>query len=163
MPRFRIALVLIATVLLSTTTLGAADPKEDYKRWGIPDPTTMEGTTPAQWRVLWTADPQTQATVSWSTASESKTNTVYYDTAPHEGKVEQYKNKVAAHKNGKFSGGTTYYHHATLAGLSPGTTCYFVIESDGKVSREMHFKTAPQEDIPIRIVFASDSRSGGGR
>ena len=152
----------IAILLVASASGQKKNPKTDYKRWGIPDPTKMSGTIPAQWRVLWTGDPQTEATISWSTAQQSKTNTVHYDTAPRRGKTSAYKNKIAAAKNGKFTGAATFYHHARLKNLSPGTTCYFVLESDGKTSKEMHFKTAPKKDIPIKIVFGSDSRSGGG-
>ncbi len=134
----------------------------EWEQYGIPNPTVMEGTTPAQWRILWTGDAQTTATVSWSTAEESARNVVYFDTVARDGQTADYANKQEAGKNGQYTGGTSYYHHAQLTKLTPGTTCYFVLESDGKTSKEMHFKTAPAEDVQVGVIFGSDSRGGSG-
>ena len=42
--------------------------------------TPLEGTTPAQWRVIWTGDASTEATISWSTAEEGSKHRVLYGT-----------------------------------------------------------------------------------
>ena len=44
--------------------------------------TTLEGTRPAQWRVVWTEQPATRATVSWSTAEAGSEHRVRYGPLP---------------------------------------------------------------------------------
>lgn len=159
MTGLRAAFLVSLAILLGAASLHAAGEQRPAD-FGIPETTKMEGTTPAQWRVLWTEDPQTTATVSWSTAAESRANVVHYDTEPRGGDLSKYAKKVEAQRNGRFSGGTTFYHHAKLRDLPPGTPVYFVLESDGKTSKEMHFRTAPDKDVPITIVLGGDCRSG---
>lgn len=165
MTAFRLRLLLLVGLLAvqNAQSQEAQPAKDDYKQYGIPDPTLMEGTTPAQWRILWIDDARTTATVSWSTKSESAKNVVHFDTVAREGKTADYANHLEAAKNGRYSASSNYYHHARLTKLTPGATYYFVLESDGKTSRELNFKTAPAEDVPVGILFGSDSRGGGGR
>ena len=40
--------------------------------------TPLKGTTPAQWRVVWTGDASREATISWTTAEPGKKHVVYY-------------------------------------------------------------------------------------
>jgi hypothetical protein len=49
-------------------------------------------------------------------------------------------------------------HHGLLDDLMPATTYYFVVASDGVVSREFHFITAPADNRPIKLLFGGDSR-----
>ena len=39
--------------------------------------TPLKGTTPAQWRVVWTGDASREATISWTTAEPGKTHLVH--------------------------------------------------------------------------------------
>ena len=115
----------------------------------------LKGTQPAQWRLMWTSNPQHEATVSWTTVSPGDKHRVYFATAD-----KSQQGAVATHRDGKYTGGTTYYHHVRLTGLTPATRYGLVIESDGQRSPAMYFKTAPAKDQPLKIIFGGDSRSG---
>lgn len=122
-------------------------------------------------RVVWMKNPAHEAVVSWSTREAGKQHRVHYDTRPRKGKTAAYAHTVNTFRDGQFTtvsedaGVTvpTFYHHAHLEGLEPSTTYYLVIESDGNVSREYHFITAPDDDRPITVLHGGDSRLGGSR
>src|SRR5690606_7161899 len=90
---------------------------------------------------------------------------VHYDVEPRRARVGDYASKATAAASGKFTMETTdagtpegWYHHVLLQDLEPATTYYFVMASDGKVSREYHFVTAPNDDRPVKVLFGGDSR-----
>jgi hypothetical protein len=125
------------------------------------EPAPVEPVVPAQWRVIWTSVPQTQATIAWSTTAPGRAHRVRYDTESRGGAAEKYRFETEAQRNGRFSADAPvlHYHHARLSGLQPATTYWFVIDSDGALSRELHFVTAPAEDRPLRLLSGGDSRS----
>ncbi|MBT5909901.1 MAG: metallophosphoesterase family protein, partial [Opitutae bacterium] len=121
----------------------------------------LEGSNPAQWRVIWKTDPANKATVSWTTATQGKNHVVHYDLMSKKGLPKNYTFKKVSDRNGRFSGsGGEHFHHARLAELKPSTTYWFVIESDGNLSPEMHFTTAPMDDRDFSVIFGGDSRTG---
>jgi len=149
---------MITTALLLLATIA---PRGDA--W-----TTLEGTTPAQWRLSWSADPQHRITASWSTREAGTEHFVHYDVVPRAGTDAPYAHKQAAQRNGEYTlrkdeiailKGASY-HHARITGLEPSTTYWFQLESDGVRSKEMHFLTAPADDRAFRMVHGGDSRSG---
>jgi hypothetical protein len=111
---------------------------------------------PAGWRLIWTGDPSTTATLSWNTDKNTSVNRVRIWT----GDVAAAKT-VDCKSNGKYSLGDfdLYYHHAALTGLSPATLYRVEMESDGDKSATFHFRTAPKTDRPLSILFGGDSRS----
>ena len=113
-------------------------------------------------RSTWKEDPQTKATISWSTKSAGSSHTVYLSTKSQKGKLSGYKMKVKAEANGEFTGskGTCFYHHARVKGLKPSTKYYFVMVSNKTVSKEYYFITAPDDDRTFTLLFGGDSRSG---
>lgn len=121
--------------------------------------TPLEGTTPAQWRVTWTGDASTQATISWSTAEEGSQHRVLYGT--NHQKLDQ---SLDCQVNGTYTVNEgdkpVYYHHARLTGLKPGTYYHFVMASDGVKSRQLYFRTAPAGGTGFSIVHGGDSRTG---
>ena len=121
----------------------------------------LEGVKPAQWRLLWTADPATEVIASWSTKEKGTVHRVRFDTKSCGGKVSNYRKTVVCEKNGKFEGKKVelYYHHARLVGLTPSTTYYLTMESDGFATREFHFVTGPVDDRPFSILWGGDSRT----
>jgi hypothetical protein len=131
---------------------------------------SMDGSDSAErslmhFRVLWMHDPAREAVISWSTPAAGENHTVYYDVEPRDGRVEAYVQQVEATHNGRFTmtgedEGTpeAYYHHAHLDGLEPATTYHLVMTSDGKVSREFHFVTAPDDERSVKLLFGGDSR-----
>ncbi len=151
-------MTMITTALL---VLFAAAPQEDP--W-----TSLEGTTPAQWRLVWTEDPANRVTVSWSTRKAGTRHVVHYDLASRKGTDAGYAQAQAAQRSGAYTVHEqeaekvvgAYYHHARIDGLQPSTTYWFRIESDGVRSRELHFQTAPEDDRPFRMIHGGDSRTG---
>lgn len=124
--------------------------------------TRMKGTTPAQWRVIWTGDASTEATVSWSTAESGKSHKVYYGESSRLGKVQTCQRSGEYTLNKKETGKieSAFYHHAVLKNLKPSTRYYFVMESDGVKSKPLYFVTAPVKGTDFSIIHGGDSRSG---
>ena len=147
--------------------------------------TPLKGTTPAQWRVIWTNDASREATISWTTAEPGKKHIVYYGresggrggkpafsqecqsngiysiTQPKPPKPKEGETPEQATKNEppKLIP-PAYYHHARIEQLEPNTRYYFVLESDGERSREFYFLTAPAEGTDFTLIHGGDSRSG---
>jgi hypothetical protein len=144
-PLSRIALVFwtILLGLVPLTTPASADAK-------------LEGTKPAQWRVVWTSDPATNATVSWSTADAGDKHVLHIES------VDGKEKRAVQAESGRYAGGDPelYYHHARLSELKPGTRYNVVMDSDGERSPPMYFVTAPSDDVPFSLLFGGDSRSG---
>jgi len=118
----------------------------------------LVGLNPAQWRLIWTVDPAHRATMSWTTAEQSRSNRVHLKEAQHE--PEQI---VECRSSGRYSPGLgrieLYYHHALLDHLLPSTRYELTLESDGQSSAKFYFITAPVDDRPVSIMFGGDSRS----
>ena len=118
----------------------------------------VKGDGPSQWRVIWTKEPSTRATISWTTAGKGKSHLVRYGLHSAGGDLGM---TIEPQRNGPYSGGDgEHYHHARLSGLKPSTAYQFVIESDGKRSPLMHFTTAPSDDREFKLLFGGDSRTG---
>lgn len=114
---------------------------------------------PTQLRVIWQQQPSTNSIVAWSTLVSGSDHEVYYDTEPHNGDLGAYRFKVGTVRDGEYDDSNAWYHHAALEGLTPATTYYFLAVTDGSVSRELHFDTAPQDDREFRLLYGGDSRS----
>ena len=114
---------------------------------------------PSQWRVIWSKEPSTRATVSWTTGKKGSEHRVRYGV--HTSKDPKLTESIEPQRNGAYSTARgEYYHHARLSGLSPSTTYDFQIDSDGHQSPLMHFTTAPADDRTFRVLFGGDSRTG---
>lgn len=123
--------------------------------------TPPEGTRPAQWRVIWQEDPAHQAIIAFSTEDDG-TSTVYFDTEPRSGVTAAYTSQVSC-TTGRYTFSLSRYHHCLLTDLEPSTTYYFVTQTEGDVSRELHFVTAPDDGRPFKLLFGGDSRSDQGQ
>ena len=131
--------------------------------------TPMKGSTPAQWRVIWTKDACHEATISWSTAVHGKQHTVHLGTEPHGKDAAKYSIHLKSAKDGAYSINareaagshlkTAFYHHAELKDLKAGMKYYFVIESDGEFSKPLYFITSPAQ-LPFKLIHGGDSRTG---
>jgi acid phosphatase type 7 len=125
---------------------------------------------PVQPRVIFNENPMTAAVVSWTTLYHSNTNKIYYDTVRREANKDLYSYSLATSRSGKVTlkpmdiqEGVPegWYHHAELTDLQPGTAYYFVLESDGGLSDEFYFITAPENPENIKLLAGGDSRLGG--
>ena len=113
----------------------------------------LEGTKPAQWRLVWTTDPATTAKVIWNTAEEGKSHALLI------GEKGEEKREVAAQVNGQYGDNPVYFHRVQLSDLSPETTYEEQMVSDGEKSPTFYFITAPDDDRPFSMLFGGDSRS----
>ena len=125
---------------------------------------------PRHVRVRWRDNPQEEAVISWTTSEGGRSHHLYYDTVPHRGKAEAYAHEVTASRSGpvtltradiKQGMLPATFVHVHLDGLKPDTTYYFMAETDNERSGEFHFRTAPDDDRPIQILFGGDSRVAG--
>lgn len=127
---------------------------------GVPQTAAAaDDAAPAHLRVVWTSDPAREATISWTTRFPGSDHAVYLDTEPRGGDPAAYRWQLGSAANGAYTYGEAIYHHVPLAGLAPSTTYYFVVASNGHVSRELHFTTAPVDDRPFKLLYGGDSRS----
>ncbi len=158
-----IASLLTLLLAIPVQADGASDPLTDLSEF-TERFTALEGTHPAQWRVVWTEEPQTRATLSWTTAEPGTDHRVLYDTRPLG--AERFEFEAPAARSGAYTRSDkdqqapTYFHHVRLAGLEPSTRVRFVVESDGVRSPELWFETAPDDQRSIALLVGGDSRSG---
>jgi hypothetical protein len=157
-----LSLTLLLLTSLVSSKLFSETPwlDKDYVKMRMKDMASVAGDGPSQWRVIWTKEPSTRATISWTTAKKGSEHKVLYGIRS-EGKYTEGGMIQEAQRNGEYSGAKgEYYHHARISGLKPSTTYHFEVESDGKNSPVMHFRTAPSDDRDFKLLFGGDSRTG---
>lgn len=127
-------------------------------------------------RVVWSEDPQTTALVAWDGWELNENAVLLYDTVSRADAKSGYAFKAPVCESGSYFkipvGGpkssaakknigseTLFYHHVKLSGLEPGTVYFLTVKTDGGSRREYHFKTAPDTDCPIKLIYAGDSRT----
>lgn len=115
---------------------------------------------PHHLRVIWSSDPAHTALVSWTTAAEGDAHRVHYDTVSRGGDPADYAFTIESSFDGEYEAGSPFFHHAPLVDLEPATKYFFVVESDGKLSPELHFVTAHDDDRPFKLLYGGDSRTG---
>lgn len=124
--------------------------------------------TPRQFRVVWEEAPATEASIGWTTTEAGKKHLVHLDRQSRAGRVSAYRKTIKSDSDGPYSlsdddrdrAAAAHFHHVHLTKLKPDTTYWFVITSDGEASRELHFRTAPDENIDISVLYGGDSRTG---
>ncbi|QDT03792.1 PhoD-like phosphatase [Rubripirellula lacrimiformis] len=141
-PAHSLILGILCCLTLATGTADAAAP--------------LSGTQPAQWRVVWTDDPATTATVSWSTAEAGKSHSLRFRV---KGSDESQAAQLA--DSGRYTGGESelHYHHVRLTDLQPATAYEVQMVSDADQSPVFYFVTAPATDREFSILHGGDSRS----
>lgn len=129
------------------------------------DEPELKGTVPAQWRLVWRADPAHEATICWTTAEAGKRHRVQFRAVDDTGD-DAVEGIVDCYANGPYSvtkvvrRQKAHYHHARLTALEPSTRYTVVLESDDDRSPELWFVTAPEDDRRVKILYGGDSRSG---
>jgi len=110
-------------------------------------------------RVVWHEDPAHEAYIMWTTDKYKIKSYLYYDTVPRNGDLKKYRFKNNA-KTKPILYTLDVRHKAKLKKLKPDTMYYFTAVTNGKKSREYHFKTAPvDKNKTFKILFGGDSRS----
>jgi acid phosphatase type 7 len=127
-------------------------------------------TEPRHVRVMWVENPQHEAMVSWTTEAAARQHTLHLDTEPRRGRLDRYARRLSPTRTGPFGlhradlnygVRPAHYVHVHLRDLEPDTTYYLTAVSDDESSIEFHFRTAPADDRPIKLLFGGDSRVAG--
>lgn len=147
-----IGVVAIAAVMVAA--LGGVDNNARAQQEVLP----LE---PDQIRVVWHGDPSREALISWTTQEPGQQHTVFLaTTSQRENPTPAWTIQTTAQASGMYEGGgEAHYHHASVEGLEPSTPYYFVVETDGEISDERWFITAPSDDRQIKLLYGGDSRS----
>ncbi len=126
--------------------------------------------SPRHVRVIWTEQPAEHAIISWTTMSRTDANVVRYDTVSHATGARRYAMSAPAVRNGEatlraedITEGVPrgWFHHAELKGLKPSTRYFIAVESDGVLTDERWFLTAPDDNRAFTLLSGGDSRMGG--
>jgi hypothetical protein len=129
-------------------------------------------------RVVWSSNPQTDAVVVWDGETVDENAVLLYDTVSRKkaGRNYAYSTPISAAglytelppKRSKRAapdaplpppGPDLFYHHAKLTNLEAGTIYYLAVKTADGLGREVHFKTAPSDKQPLKLIYAGDSRS----
>lgn len=103
-------------------------------------------------------NPSTSIMVNFQTEQAPAYSRVFYDTESRDGKVDEYAHEAGGDSE-KFEGITAdrRVHAVGLTELEADTTYYFVCGgSDGAMSTEFSFRTAPAGDEPVRFITGGD-------
>lgn len=124
-------------------------------------------------RVVWSDSPQTESVLVWDSAILDEGAILLYDTVPRQGREEAYAFKVPVGESGLYDRRAyetdkdlppvelhdLFYHYAKLTRLKPNTVYYLAVKTADGVGREYHFETAPNDEVPFKLIYAGDSRS----
>ena len=125
------------------------------------------GFAPKRHLLVWLEDPATEVIINWGIDNYSKGlgHKVYLSESPHYGKdlEKNYEIKKNAAESGvlKDCGEKELANiQAKIDNLKPNTTYFYVVQSKGQKSKEMHFVTAPEsENVSFKILSGGDSRT----
>jgi hypothetical protein len=117
----------------------------------------LEGTKPAQWRLVWNRDPSRTATLVWNTNDAGTDHRLVYSE-----RGAQDTTTIEA-TSAAYTAGTEplviHYHTVVLENLEPATAYEVEMQSDGNRSPKFYFVTAPDDDRPFSLLAGGDSRS----
>jgi hypothetical protein len=117
-------------------------------------PDTSSGS--ARYRLVWTKDPETVATIGWDQRAGEKP-VVYYGPEDHGRAWSKYPFSQTPHRVEHYKGMTNTF--AELKGLQPDTAYYFVIKDSLGASKRMWFRTAPDTMKPYTFIVGGDTKS----
>jgi hypothetical protein len=168
-------LSLLSFLVLFAGALACPAPGQDLiddsayaSRW-----TPLEGTTPAQVRVVWTERPDREALVIFSSAEGREGGVVHWARRNGEAATEaplELDQTTRCDREGPYTLNESergedappapWHHRARLSGLRANTVYEFECQLGESRSRRFHFRTAPETDAPITFVYGGDSRTG---
>ncbi len=126
-------------------------------------------TEPIHVRVLFMGNAANEAVVSWTTTAEGDSHKLYVDTQPKNGEVDAYESEFPSIHSQPYTlreeeeeaGMHAWTHNVLLEDLEPATRYYLTAVSDGEASGEYYFKTAPDDDSPVSLIYSADSQISG--
>ena len=107
-----------------------------------------EGLQPQRIRVLCRTDPSSTATISWDTAEQGSRHFVRLAA-----KGDDQPKIVVARHNGRYTGGSGYFHHARVTGLSADTEYVMTLHSDKSSSDVYRIRTTSNLDRPVSLLY----------
>jgi hypothetical protein len=113
-------------------------------------------------RLVWTENPQNKATIIWDTESETKSDhALIWEVGAEPLKMEATAAKEYTNIDEEKKGfmGPWFYRYIQLEGLKPSTKYNVQLHCDGNESRTYYFVTAPEKDIPFKLLYVGDSRT----
>ena len=129
-------------------------------------------------RVIWSQNPQSKAVVVWDGETVLDGSVLLYDTVSRADGDRDYSFKARVSEAGLYQEGPGqkpkepapdwappppspdyFYHQAPLTKLTPSTVYYLAVKTAEGISREYHFRSAPQEGETFKLIYAGDSRT----
>lgn len=116
---------------------------------------TVDPVEPRQIVLTWQNDPQTTMTITWRTDVEGEKSIAYFSS--DDGlEVVNYEKLEA--ETFTFEETAAWLHSVEITGLTPATTYWAVLETDGKRSEKFSFKTAPDKAEDVVFVIGADAQ-----
>jgi hypothetical protein len=113
----------------------------------------------ARYRVVWTGDPSTTATVGWDQLTGDNP-VLYYGTKNVKGDPKKFTHSTAPTRNvPNYRGMNNMF--ARLENLQPDQKYYFVIKDSQGVGEQYWFRTAPDKPKAFTCVVGGDTKSYG--
>ncbi|MHC4994650.1 MAG: purple acid phosphatase family protein [Planctomycetota bacterium] len=112
----------------------------------------------ARYRIVWTGDPSTTATIAWDQIT-GKNPILHYGTENAKGELEKYQHSIKPARQIEYRGMNNTF--ARLENLKPDQAYYFVIkDSEGK-GEQFWFRTAPDKPKAFTFIVGGDTKSFG--
>ena len=113
----------------------------------------------ARFRVVWTGDPATTATIAWDQL-EGENPVLHYGTKDTDGEPDEFPLSAAPTRNvPDYRGMNNMF--VRLENLEPDQAYYFVVKDSEDVSDQFWFRTAPDKPKAFTFVAGGDTKSYG--
>jgi hypothetical protein len=121
------------------------------------NPATAHAET-ARYRIVWTGDPSTTATIGWDQIN-GEDPVLYYGTENAKGDIKKFKHSAKPTRQVEYRGMTNTF--ARLENLKPDQAYYFVIKDSQGKGEQFWFRTAPDRPKAFTCVVGGDTKSFG--
>ncbi len=111
----------------------------------------------ARFRVVWSGDPSTSATIGWDQL-EGDNPVLYYGTKDVDGDPEKFEHSMKPTRNvPNYRGMNNMF--VRLENLEADQKYYFVVKDSQQVSYQFWFRTAPDKPKAFTFVAGGDTKS----
>lgn len=109
-----------------------------------------------KYRVVWTSDPTTQATIAWDQET-GQPATVAFGEHDEGRAADRYPSTIKPQSVVEYDGMKNCF--ARLKGLKPDTEYFFCLKDDSGIGPRLKFRTAPAIPTPFTFIAGGDSRN----